>query len=245
MTTLPRAVVSWSSGKDSAWALYTVRSQRLCEVVGLLTTVTQTYARVSMHGVREAILRRQAEAAGLPLFTVPIPSPCPNEVYERAMGAMMARLRALQIEQVVFGDLYLEEIRAYREEKMRGTGLAPVFPLWGQPTRALAEAMIDAGVVATLVAVDPRKLDRAFAGRRFDRQLLDDLPAGCDPCGENGEYHTCVTNGPMFRSPIPVRPGPIVDRDGFVFADLELSEPADGASPATPVEPSSGSARSL
>ncbi len=220
----PKAVVSWSSGKDSAFALHEVRRSDAFEVVGLLTTVTETYARVSMHGVRENILDAQARAAGLPLHKVRIPSPCPNEVYERAMARALEALRGDGVSRVVFGDLFLEDIRAYREEKLRGTGVEPVFPLWGRPTDRLAREIIDAGVRAHLVALDPRKLPARFAGRTFDRALLADLPDTVDPCGERGEFHTCVTAGPMFTAPIPVVRGPVVERDGFVFADLELAE---------------------
>ena len=222
--TRPKAVVSWSSGKDSAFALHEVRRAGALEVVGLLTTVTETYARVSMHGVRENILDAQARATGLPLHKVRIPSPCPNEVYERAMTRALDALRGDGVSRVVFGDLFLEDIRAYREEKLRGTGVEPVFPLWGRPTDRLAGEIIDAGVRAHIVALDPRKLPAHFAGRTFDRTLLADLPDTVDPCGERGEFHTCVTAGPMFSAPIPVAPGPVVERDGFVFADLELAE---------------------
>jgi uncharacterized protein (TIGR00290 family) len=220
----PKAVVSWSSGKDSAFSLHEVRRAGALEVVGLLTTITETYSRVSMHGVREAVLDAQARAAGLPIYKVAIPSPCPNAVYESAMGATMARLRADGVERVVFGDLFLEDIRAYREEKLRGTGIEPVFPLWGRPTRALAETMIGSGLEARIVALDPKKIPAEFAGRSFDRELLADLPDSVDPCGERGEFHTCVTAGPMFSAPLAVRAGEVVTRDGFVFADLELAE---------------------
>ena len=216
----PKAVVSWSSGKDSAFSLYEVRHAGELDVVGLLTTVTETFARVSMHGVRESVLEAQAVAAGLPLYRVSIPSPCPNEVYEAKMADMVRRLRLDGVTQVVFGDLYLQDIRRYREQHLAGTGITPVFPLWGRPTEALARTMIRSGLRATLVAVDPRKLPARFAGRAFDESLLADLPAGTDPCGENGEYHTCVTAGPMFTAPLRVHPGPVVERDGFVFADV-------------------------
>ena len=221
-TPRPKAVVSWSSGKDSAYSLYEVRRSGELDVIGLLTTVTETYGRVSMHGVRESILDAQARAAGLPVYKVAIPSPCPNAVYERAMSAMLERLRTDGVSRVVFGDLFLEDIRAYREEKLRGTGVDPVFPLWGRPTPALAEEMIERGLRATLVAVDPRKLPARFAGRAFDKELLAELPPEVDPCGERGEFHTCVTAGPMFAAPFAVRPGEVVQRDGFVFADLDL-----------------------
>jgi uncharacterized protein (TIGR00290 family) len=224
----PRAVVSWSSGKDAAYSLHEVRRAGELDVVGLLTTITEAYGRVSMHGVRETVLDAQARAAGLPLYKVPIPSPCPNEVYERAMGSMMARLRSAGVERVVFGDLFLEDIRRYREEKLRGTGIDPVFPLWGRPTRALAEEMIAAGLRARIVALDPRQLPAKFAGRSFDHRLLAELPPGVDPCGERGEFHTCVTAGPMFSQPLSVTPGDVVHRDGFVFADLELTPASRG-----------------
>ena len=217
-----RAVVSWSSGKDSALALYETLRTNDVEVVGLLTTVSETFDRVAMHGVRRRILEAQAKAAGLPLIMVSIPFPCPNDVYEQRMGAAVRQLAEREVSQIVFGDLYLQDIRAYREAKLEGTGIAPVFPLWGRPTRPLAEEMIRLGIEATLVTVDPKKMPPGFAGRRFDRSLLADLPPGVDPCGENGEFHTCVTAGPMFRWPLPVVAGPVVERDGFVFADLDL-----------------------
>jgi len=217
---LDKAVVAWSTGKDCAWALHTVRAQGSLEVVGLLTTITEAFGRVSMHGVRTELVEAQARALGLPLHPVPIPFPCPNEVYERAMGAALGRLRDQGVRKVVFGDLFLEDVRRYREERMAGTGLEPVFPLWGRPTRALAEEVIRRGVRAHIVALDPKKLPSSFAGRVMTRELLAELPADVDPCGERGEFHTCVTDGPMFAGPIPVVAGPVVERDGFVFADL-------------------------
>jgi len=220
----PKAFVSWSSGKDAAFALHEARRAGEIDIVGLLTTVTSNFGRVSMHGVREAVLDAQARAVGLPLLKVEIPFPCPNETYERAMAAAVANLRRQNVTRMVFGDLFLEDVRAYREERLRGTGIEPVFPLWGRPTGALAREMIDAGLDTRLVALDPRKLSREFAGRRFDRRLLDELPADVDPCGERGEFHTCVVAGPMFASPLPVVPGEVVERDGFVFADLALDE---------------------
>ncbi len=221
--TRPKAIVSWSSGKDSAYALWEVLRRGEIEVVGLLTTVTDAFDRVSMHGVREEVLRAQAAAVGLPLHVVRIPYPCPNAVYEERMAAIVHQLRAEGVARMVFGDLFLEDIRSYREDRLRGTGIEPVFPLWGRPTAALAREMIDAGMVAHLVAIDPRVLPSRFAGRRFDRDLLADLPSTVDPCGERGEFHTCVSAGPMLRAPIPVEPGPVVERDGFVFADLRLA----------------------
>jgi uncharacterized protein (TIGR00290 family) len=216
----PKAWLAWSSGKDSAWALHTVRQERGFDVVALLTTVNRTYHRVAMHAVRESLLEIQAAAAGLPLVKVPIPSPCPNEVYEQAMSDAMARARAEGIEHVIFGDLFLEDIRAYREKQLASCGMTPVFPLWGRNTQELAEDMVTWGLSAFLTCVDPRQLDRGFAGRRFDQDLLAALPKDVDPCGENGEFHTFANAGPMFRTEIPVTVGDIVERDGFVFADL-------------------------
>jgi len=220
MMTRAKAVVSWSSGKDSAFALWeTLRSGELV-VVGLLTTITKSFGRVSMHGVREKLLDQQAAAAGLPLRKVEIPYPCPNEVYEEAMATAIASMRAHGVSRLVFGDLFLEDIRAYREAKLASTGIDPVFPLWHRDTHELAQEMIRSGLEAHVVCVDPKKMSRRFAGRRFDLSFLDDLPPSVDPCGENGEFHTFVTAGPMLSRPIPVTPGEVVERDGFVFADL-------------------------
>jgi len=224
----PRAVVSWSTGKDAAWALAEVRRSSSLDVVGLLTTVTAEFDRVSMHGVRRSVLDLQAKAAGLPVLGVEIPHPCPNPVYERAMARAVDQLRAAGVARIVFGDLYLEDVRRYREDRLRETGLEPLFPLWGRPTRPLAEEMIAGGLRATVVTVDPRVLPREFAGREFDRQFLSDLPDGVDPCGENGEFHTCVTAGPMFAGPLPVRTGRVVERDGFVFVDVVPEPPEPG-----------------
>jgi uncharacterized protein (TIGR00290 family) len=216
----PKAWLAWSSGKDSAWALHNVRQERRFDIVALLTTINYTHGRVAMHAVRENLLAMQAGAAGLTLVKVPIPSPCSNEVYEQAMSEAMTRARADGVEHVIFGDLFLEDIRAYREEKLARCGITPVFPLWGRDTRQLAEDMIAGGLSAFLTCVDPRHLDRRFAGRRFDKELLADLPRHVDPCGENGEFHTFANAGPMFRAEVPVMVGEIVDRDGFIFADL-------------------------
>src|SRR5712692_1172564 len=198
------------------------------EVVGLLTTVNDAYDRVAMHGVRRSLLEAQAEAAGIPLWIVPIPSPCSNAQYEEAMGGAMTRARGEGIEAVAFGDLFLEDIRAYREEKLAGTGITPLFPLWRQPTSRLAHAMIDAGVRAYVTCVDPKQILASFAGRLWDRSLLEELPATADPCGENGEFHTFVFEGPMFRNAVPVRTGIITEREGFVFADLLPATEAPG-----------------
>jgi uncharacterized protein (TIGR00290 family) len=216
----PRAIVSWSSGKDSAWALETLLRAGTHDVVGLLTTVTEGYDRVSMHGVREEILDLQAARAGLTCIKVRIPPRCANTDYERAMGHALAQAKRAGVTHVVFGDLFLEDVRRYREERLTGSGIEPVFPLWGRDTRQLANEMLAGGLEATVVCVDPRALSGSFAGRRFDRSLLADLPAGVDPCGERGEFHTCVTAGPVFESALEVSPGTVVERDGFVFADL-------------------------
>jgi uncharacterized protein (TIGR00290 family) len=215
-----KTLLAWSSGKDSAWSLHVLRQQDGVEVAGFLTTVNESFGRVAMHGVRRELLEAQARAAGVPLRVVPIPYPCPNDVYEEAMAGALAEARAAGIEAVAFGDLFLEDIRHYREERMASTGLRPLFPLWGRPTRVLAEEMIDGGLSARLTCVDPKALDASFAGRAFDHGLLSALPPEVDPCGERGEFHTFAWDGPMFRRPVPVRVGEVVPRDGFVFADL-------------------------
>ena len=215
-----KILVSWSSGKDSAWMLHVLRETGTGRPAALLTSTNEQFDRVAMHGVRAAVLRAQAAAAGLPLITVPLPYPCPNEVYERRMRDVVAAAVADGFTHVAFGDLFLEDVRRYREERLAGTGLTPLFPLWGRPTLELAREMIDGGIEATLTCVDPRTVQRAFAGRAYDARLLDDLPADVDPCGERGEFHTCVTAGPMFATRIPVDVGETVERDGFVFTDL-------------------------
>jgi len=217
---MPRAWMSWSSGKDSAYALHMARLAGDLEITALLTTVTDTFGRVSMHGVREELLRAQARATGLPLIEVRIPSPCPNEVYEERMSAVLGGATQGGVETVVFGDLYLADIRAYREDRLASVGMRAAFPLWKKDTRALAREMMASGVRAVLTCIDPRKMPRELAGREFDESLLDDLPDDVDPCGENGEFHTFAYAGPTLRQPIAVRVGDIVDRDGFVFADV-------------------------
>jgi uncharacterized protein (TIGR00290 family) len=216
----PKAWLAWSSGKDSAWALHSVREAGSFDVMALLTTVNRTHGRVAMHAVRESLLEMQAEAAGLKLVKVAIPSPCSNEIYEAAMSEAMVQARDEGVRHVIFGDLFLEDIRTYREKQLALCGITPVFPLWGKQTRSLAEEMIAGGLSAYLTCVDPRKLERGFAGRRFSAELLADLPAGVDPCGENGEFHTFACAGPMFSAELAVTVGEIVERDGFVFADL-------------------------
>jgi uncharacterized protein (TIGR00290 family) len=216
----PRAVVAWSSGKDAAWALHEVRSRRLADVAGILTTVTDAYSRVSMHGVRERILDLQAASLGLPCTKVRIPAPCPDEVYAGKMAAALEPLRAGGVTHVVFGDLFLEDVRAYRERNLESVGMHALFPLWNLDTRELSREMIRSGLRARITCLDPRKVDPALAGRSWDLDLVESLACEVDPCGENGEFHTLATHGPMFDTPIAVTPGETVEREGFVFADM-------------------------
>ena len=222
---MPKPIfLSWSSGKDSAWTLYMLQQNPAYEVVGLVTTVNAKHQRVAMHGVREQLLQRQADAAGLPLHCLNIPYPCSNEQYEAVMRKFITVLQDNNIHHMAFGDLYLEDIREYREKQLEGTGINAIFPLWQRPTGELAEEMITGGLEATITCVDPKKLPASFAGRRFDHDFIHDLPETVDPCGENGEFHSCVHNGPMFQNAIPVSNGDVVERDNFVFADLLLSQ---------------------
>lgn len=221
-----KTLVSWSSGKDSAWMVHVLRVQRNVEIAGLLTTINDTAQRVAMHAVRVELLQAQADALRLPLWRIPIPSPCPNDVYERAMTLAVQRAVGEGFTHIAFGDLFLEDIRRYREERLAGTGLTPLFPLFGSDTQVLAREMVTAGLGARLTCVDPRVLDRSFAGREFDAALLADLPSSIDPCGERGEFHTFAYRGPMFAAPVDIEPGPIVERDGFVFADLQGAQRA-------------------
>jgi uncharacterized protein (TIGR00290 family) len=218
-----KTLVSWSSGKDSAWALHLLRQSDECEIVGLLTTMNAAFDRVAMHGTRRALLDAQAEAAGLPLRTIPLPWPCSNDHYEAAMRAACAEGVADGVEAIAFGDLFLEDVRAYREEKLRGTGLEPVFPLWGLPTDVLVREMLAGGLRARIVCVDPKKLPMEFAGRDLDESVLNAMPPECDPCAERGEFHTVAYAGPMFRRAIAIESGEVVERDGFVFADVRVA----------------------
>ena len=220
MAPQPKAFVSWSSGKDSAWALHVARQAGELDIVGMLTTTNAAFDRVAMHGVREALLEAQAAQAGLPLTKVPLPWPCPNDAYEALMADAVARLVADGVTHMIFGDLFLEDIRAYRDRNLADTGITPVYPLWRRDTHDLAREMVAAGLAATVVCIDPKQLDAGFAGRTIDARFLDDLPDGVDPCGENGEFHTLVTDGPMFDRPIQVKVGETVTRDGFVFTDV-------------------------
>ncbi len=223
-----KILVSWSTGKDSAWMLHTLNQQHPGAVAGLLTTTNKAFDRVAMHAVRRELLQAQAEAAGLPLHVVPLPWPCSNEQYEAIMKTAVAGFVNDGYTHAAFGDLFLEDVRRYREERLAGSGLEPLFPIWKtKSTAALAQDMVAAGLRATLTCVNPKQLDRAFAGRTFNADLLRDLPETVDPCGENGEFHSFAHTGPMFNHPIAVRAGEIVDRDGFVFADLSRRNPED------------------
>jgi len=216
----PQAFVSWSSGKDAAYALVEARRLGLAEVVGALTTVNAAFDRVAMHGVRRSVLERQVAALGLPCLQVPLPYPCSNEIYEARMAEACAKMKADGIRHVVFGDLFLEDIRQYREQRLAAAGMEGIFPLWQRPTGDLAAEMLDAGMVAHLACVDSKQLDPRFTGRRWDGALLTELPPGVDPCGENGEFHTLVTAGPMFAAPIAASAGETVTREGFVYTDF-------------------------
>jgi diphthamide synthase (EF-2-diphthine--ammonia ligase) len=213
--------MSWSSGKDSAWALHLLRRDPEIELVGLLTTLNTEFQRVAMHGTRRSVLEAQGAAARLPLWIVPLPWPCSNEVYEQRMSEVCNRAVSERIDAVAFGDLFLADVRAYREKQLNPTGLEPLFPLWEIPTDKLAREMIAGGLRAKLACVDSKQLPSGFAGREFDEALLHDLPPETDPCGERGEFHTCVYAGPMFSAPLSLEAGEIVDRDGFVFADFQ------------------------
>jgi uncharacterized protein (TIGR00290 family) len=215
-----KVLVSWSSGKDSAWMLHKLKQDPAVDIGGLLTTMNEAFDRVAMHAVRRTLLEAQSRSAGVPLRTIPLPWPCTNEDYEARMRAAISRAVDEGFTHVAFGDLFLEDVRRYREDKLAGTGLTPIFPLWGIPTPGLAEEMVDGGLRAILTCINPKQLDRSFAGRQFDRALLRDLPAGIDPCGERGEFHSFAYGGPMYDTAIAVTPGDVVDRDGFVFADV-------------------------
>jgi uncharacterized protein (TIGR00290 family) len=227
---MKKTLVAWSSGKDSAWTLHYLSNRKDIEVVGLLTTFNEAYGRVAMHAVRRELVDAQAEAAALPLRAVQLPWPCSNADYERIMDEACRAAADQGIQAIAFGDLFLTDIRAYRERQLLGTGIEPIFPLWEIPTDRLAREMIAGGLKARLTCIDP-VLPREFAGREFDLKLLEDLPESVDPCGENGEFHTFVYDGPMFRSPIAIESGEVVDRDGFTFADLvpvgQAFSPAD------------------
>jgi uncharacterized protein (TIGR00290 family) len=218
---MKRVLLSWSSGKDSAWTLHVLRRNPDIELVGLVTTLNSEFQRVAMHGTRRSVLEAQAEAAQLPLWIVPLPWPCSNEVYEQRMTEVCKRAVDEHVNAVAFGDLFLQDVRAYRETQLKSTGLEPLFPLWEIPTGELARDMIAGGLRARLSCVDTKQLAGSFAGREFDETLLQDFPADADPCGERGEFHTCVYDGPMFSAPLRLQPGEVVDREGFMFADFQ------------------------
>ncbi|MFT7680326.1 MAG: hypothetical protein ACI8QC_004332 [Planctomycetota bacterium] len=220
MSTRKKTLLSWSSGKDSAWALHTLQNDPTIELVGLFTTLNQDAERVAMHGVRRELLRAQGRAAGLPVWEIDLPEHCSNEVYQEIMKEALVRVKAEQVEVMAFGDLFLEDVRDYRIDNMRGTGIEPQFPIWGIPTDELSKTMTSSGLSAILSCVDPKQLDPSFVGRTYDDELLTDLPEGVDPCGEKGEFHTFVTAGPMFSEPIDVTVGDKVERGGFHFADI-------------------------
>ncbi len=220
-----KAVVAWSSGKDSAYAFHKAKQSGEFDIVGVITTITETFNRVSMHGVREELLDCQYDQIGLPATKVYIPSPCTNEIYEQKMDVALKGLRKQGVTYVIFGDLFLEDIRQYREAQMEKADMKCVFPLWQMNTTTLAHEMIASGLQTILTCIDPKKMDQSFAGRSFGSDLLRDLPTSVDPCGENGEFHSVVVAGPMFKGTIPVKVGEVVERDGFVFADVLLREP--------------------
>ena len=218
----PKALLSWSSGKDCAWTLHVLRQQNEVEVVGLVTTYNEAFNRVAMHGVRMELVEAQAAAVGVTLMPIPLPWPCSNEIYEQRFSTMLEQARDSGITQFAFGDLFLEDVRAYRERQFAGTDIQPVFPLWGTPadTPALARQMIVEGLCATLTCIDPKQLDPCYVGRQFDLSLIDNLPRNVDPCGERGEFHSFCHAGPMFDRPIDIKVGEVVERDGFWFADI-------------------------
>ncbi|MEJ5358319.1 MAG: hypothetical protein WHT06_06550 [Desulfobacterales bacterium] len=220
--------VSWSSGKDSAWALLRLQKDPTVAVRGLFTTIHEGNRRASLHGTPPALLERQAAAARLPLRLIPLPDPCPLETYAEIMGRFVRGCVLEGIEAMAFGDLHLADVRRFREQGLAGTGITPLFPLWGTPAPDLAREMLAAGLEARVVCVDTRRLPASLAGRRWDRKFLSRLPTGCDPCGENGEFHTVVTAGPMFTRPIPVRPGKIIRRKGFAWAEIKLARSRRG-----------------
>ena len=221
---MKKVLLSWSSGKDSAWALHVLRQQGEYEVGGLLTTINSTFDRVAMHSTRRELVAMQAESAGLPLITVPLPWPCSNQDYEAAWLGACDQAAEDGFSAIAFGDLFLQDIRTYREKQLQGTGLEPIFPIWGRATDKLAHGMIEAGLKARLVCVDPRKLDSSFVGREYDLQLLSELPPAVDPCGENGEFHTFAYAGPMFQKELPIVTGDRVERDGFSFCDMRQAK---------------------
>lgn len=227
-----RVLLSWSSGKDCAWALHVLRQQADIEVVGLFSTVNEEFERVAMHAVRNELVKLQADSVGLPVELIPIPYPCSNDAYERIMAEFIQRVKAQGIDSIAFGDLYLEDIRQYREDKLAGTGITPIFPLWGMATDALSKTMVEAGHRAIITCIDPAKMPAELAGHEYNAAFLQQLPAAVDPCGENGEFHSFAFDGPMFKQPVNLQVGETVTRDGFIFTDIL---PTHGTDPSNEV----------
>lgn len=217
---MKKTLLSWSSGKDSAWALHVLRQQTDIDVVGLFSTVNEKFERVAMHAVRNELVQQQAQSAGLPIQLLPIPYPCSNGDYEQVMADFIAQVKQQGIEYIAFGDLYLEDIRQYREEKLTGTGITPLFPLWGKDTKDLSREMVNTGLRAVVTCIDPIAMPETFAGKEYNSSFLQQLPAEVDPCGENGEFHSFAFDGPMFEKPITISVAETVSRDGFIFTDL-------------------------
>lgn len=215
-----KALMSWSSGKDSAWAFHKLQQNPEIDIVGLFCTVNKEFDRVAMHGVRVELLQKQAKSIGLPLEIIEIPNPCSNSEYEKIMGQFVERVKIAKIEYFAFGDLFLEDIRNYREEKLQGSGIKPIFPIWGIPTDELSREMISNGLRTVITCINPKQIPKEFVGREFDESFLDSLPETIDPCGENGEFHSFVFDGPMFKEQIEITVGDIVHRDDFIFADV-------------------------
>jgi uncharacterized protein (TIGR00290 family) len=215
-----RTLLSWSSGKDSAWTLHVLQQQKDVEVVGLFCTYNEKFERGAMHGVRIELIRQQAEKTGLPLQLIPIPDPCSDAEYKTIMADFIKQVKSRGIDNIAFGDLFLEDIRRYREESLAGTGITPLFPLWGKPTGELSKEMVSKGLRAIITSVDPKSLTADFAGHVYDSTFLEQIPDSIDPCGEKGEFHSFAYDGPMFKSRLNIRVGETVTRDGFVFADV-------------------------
>ena len=215
-----KTLMSWSSGKDSAWALYKLQRNPEIDLAGLFCTVNKAFNRAAMHAVRVELLQQQAESIGLPLEIIEIPYPCSNDAYEEIMTLFVEKAKKNNIEHFAFGDLFLEDVRNYREEKLKGTGITPIFPIWGIPTDKLSREMISSGLRAVITCIDPKQIPNDFVGKEYNESFLNDIPEGVDPCGENGEFHSFVFYGPMFKEQIEISFGDVVHRDGFVFMDI-------------------------
>lgn len=226
-----KILLSWSSGKDSAWALHVLQKDPHIDIVGLFTTVNQAFGRIAMHGVRLELLQMQAQSVGLPLHIIHLPHPCSNEKYVEAMSAFIEEMAKTGIESMAFGDLHLKDVRQYRENQLKDSRITPIFPIWGIPSEQLSMDMVKSDLRAIVTCVDPRQLPVEYVGREFNESFLEDIPKSVDPCGENGEFHTFVFDGPMFQKPIRISPGEIVSRDGFIFVDISSDETFDGLTP--------------